>query len=103
MNNNKDLLTLGQASCLALCLPPTKENRKQAKQIFTGSLFEVTYLKDANPLLPVAIGKNVKILNPFLYNSYPETPPLSPAAYSAEEEEVEGYIDKHVLSFDIST
>lgn len=90
--NNQDMLTLGQASCLALCLPPTEENRKRAKKIFRESLFEVTYLKDANPMVPVAIGKNAKTLNPFLYNSYPETPPSSPVYhqnYPMEEEEAD--------------
>ncbi|CAO3632564.1 unnamed protein product [Mucor hiemalis] len=82
--NTKKLLTHGQASCIALSMCPTDENRKLAKDIVDASPFDVVYLQDYSPLVPVAIGKDAKSMNPFLYCSYPDTPP--PEKISFEEE-----------------
>lgn len=76
-SKNTGLITLGQASCLVLSLPPSEENRRKAKEIISKSSFDVTFLKNTDPMVPVAIGKVTKKLNPFLYCSYPETPPFS--------------------------
>lgn len=77
INNYTDILTLGQAACLVLSLPRSRDNRVKAKKIVTESCFDVTYLKHADPLLPVAVGKTIKQMNPTFYCSYPETPPQS--------------------------
>ncbi|KAG2212316.1 hypothetical protein INT47_001676 [Mucor saturninus] len=58
-------------------MPPNEKNRRKAKKIISKSSFDVTFLKNADPMIPVAIGKVTKQLNPFLYCSYPETPPFS--------------------------
>lgn len=79
-NDDNYMLTLGQASCLVLGLPPTHDNRKKAKKIIEeSSLFEVTYKRSTDPLYPFVIGKQVKDLNPYLYKSYPPTPPAEDA------------------------
>jgi hypothetical protein len=76
---NELLLTLGQASCLVLGLPPTRDNRKKAgEMIKKTNLLEVTYKQSVDPLYPFVVGKQVKKLNSFLYKNYPPTPPQSP-------------------------
>ncbi|KAF7721277.1 hypothetical protein EC973_004970, partial [Apophysomyces ossiformis] len=82
------MLTLGQAACLVLDKEPTKENRKEAKDILEKSPFGVTYLFGTNPLEPVAMAKSIIEKNPFKYKTYSETPPSSPilAPQNSEQE-----------------
>ncbi|GAA5800961.1 hypothetical protein HPULCUR_006401 [Helicostylum pulchrum] len=80
---NPDILTLGQASCLVLGLPPSIENRKKSKEIIEDSkIVEVSYKRRGDPFEPFLIGKKVKYTNPFLYKSYDVTPPPSPKSSS---------------------
>ncbi|GAA5814203.1 hypothetical protein MFLAVUS_007696 [Mucor flavus] len=79
IKTNPDNLTLGQASCLVLGLPPSIENRKISKEIIEETqIVEVSYKRRGDPFEPFLIGKKVKNTNPFLYKSYDVTPPLSP-------------------------
>lgn len=74
------MLTLGQATCLVLGFPPTEENRKKAKEIMEKELLlEVTFDCWSSPLEPYVIGKTLKTMNPFVYQSYPPTPPPEPS------------------------
>lgn len=78
-SEDPDNLTLGQASCLVLGLPPSIENRKISKEIIEETqIVEVSYKRRGDPFEPFLIGKKVKNTNPFLYKSYDVTPPLSP-------------------------
>ncbi|MBM6385835.1 MAG: hypothetical protein JSY10_17910 [Paenibacillus sp.] len=78
-SENSDILTLGQASCLVLGLPPSMENRKLSKEIIEETkIVEVSYKRRGDPFEPFLIGKKVKCVNPFLYKSYDVTPPPSP-------------------------
>ncbi|KAF7731410.1 hypothetical protein EC973_000218 [Apophysomyces ossiformis] len=75
------MLTFGQAACLVLGEPP--ENQEQAIEYFRNSRLTVVYLYGEDPLLrPVAIGKKVQELNPYLYRAYPETMPFTPSVLS---------------------
>lgn len=78
-SEDPDNLTLGQASCLVLGLPPSIENRKISKEIIEETqIVEVSYKRRGDPFEPFLIGKKVKYTNPFLYKSYDATPPPSP-------------------------
>lgn len=82
MSQELELLTLGQASCLVLGLPPSVENRKKAKKIINDAkVMEVTYKRLSDPFEPILIGKRVKYTNPFKYRSYNNTPPPSPKLF----------------------
>lgn len=75
------MLTFGQAACLVLGEPP--ENQQEAIEYFRSSRLTVIYLYGEDPLLrPVAIGKKVQELNPYLYRAYPETIPSTPSVSS---------------------
>ncbi|KAI8388004.1 uncharacterized protein BYT42DRAFT_543383 [Radiomyces spectabilis] len=102
--SNKNRLTLGQASCLVLGLPPTPENRKSSKEWFKSSPLAVTFKDDDNPLEPIAIGKAVKQQNVFRFHDYPETPstsrenspePESESSGSSTEEEEAAAFNMH--------
>ncbi|KAF7720806.1 hypothetical protein EC973_006011 [Apophysomyces ossiformis] len=72
------MLTLGQAACLVLGDPPTIENRKEAKEYFAKSRLAVTYIRNHDPYAPIAVGKALVERDPFKYQTYPDTPHLSP-------------------------
>jgi hypothetical protein len=74
--NDIRMLTLGQATCLVMGMPPTEENRKRAKEIMEKVPgLEVAYNYGSSHLEPYVIGKKWKTMHPYFYQSYPPTPP----------------------------
>ncbi|KAI7907248.1 uncharacterized protein BX663DRAFT_573490 [Cokeromyces recurvatus] len=71
-------LTYGQACCLVLGFPPTKENREKAKQYFHTSLLDVCYIDSLGPRRSIAMVRGLISRDPFTYRSFTTTRPSSP-------------------------
>ncbi|ORZ11614.1 hypothetical protein BCR42DRAFT_101685 [Absidia repens] len=96
------MITKGQAGCLVLDLIPSIENRAKAKEILRDGPFDVTYLAGSDPLRPMAMGKAVMLKNPFVYKTYPDTPPVSPVLTPTQQVECSDVSDNESDSSDSS-